>query len=206
MKFAKGYIALTIMLLLSVAFLMPGFAYAQSGEYVIDPDHSQVIFKVKHLAISTVTGSFDVFEGAYTLDSDNIAQSSVETTIAAASVNTNKTKRDDHLRSNEFLDVEKYPNITFKSKEIKNGDDNNFQIIGDLTIHGVTKEVTLDATYEGHIESDPWGKERTAFVANGEINRKDFGMTWNKALEAGGFVVGDEVRITLEVEGIRKES
>lgn len=206
MKFARGYTALTLMLLLSAVLLMPGSTYAQSGEYVIDPDHSQVIFKVKHLAISTVTGSFDVFEGTYTLDSDNIAKSSVETTISAASVNTNKQKRDDHLRSDEFLDVEKFPNITFVSKEIKKGDDNNFQIVGDLTIHGVTKEVTLDATYEGHIESDPWGKERTAFIANGEINRKDFGMTWNKALEAGGFVVGDEVRITLEVEGIKKES
>jgi len=206
MKFARGYMTLTLILLLSAAFLMPGSANAQSGEYVIDPDHSQVIFKVKHLAISTVTGSFDVFEGTYTLDSDNIAQSSVDTTISAASINTNKAKRDDHLRSNEFLDVEKYPNITFKSKEIKKGDGNNFQIIGDLTIHGVTKEVTLDGTYEGYIASDPWGKERTAFIANGVINRKDFGMTWNKALEAGGFVVGDEVRITLEVEGIKKES
>ena len=204
MKFAKGYIALTLMLLLSAALLMPGSAFAQSGEYVIDPDHSQVIFKVKHLAISTVTGSFDVFEGTYTLDSDDISKSSVETTISAASVNTNKQKRDDHLRSDEFLDVEKYPNITFKSKEVKKGDGNNFQIVGDLTIHGVTKEVTLDATYEGYIASDPWGKERTAFIANGEINRKDFGLTWNRVVETGGVVVGEDVDISIEIELIKK--
>jgi len=206
MKSLRLYTALTLLLLLSATFLLSGSAYAQSGEYAIDPDHSQVIFKVKHLAISTVTGSFDLFEGSYKLDTEDMANSSVDTTIVASSINTNKQKRDDHLRSDEFLDVEKYPNISFKSKKIIKGDGNKFQIIGDLTIHGVTKEVTLDSTYEGYVANDPWGKERTAFVANGEINRKDFGMTWNKALEAGGFVVGDEVRITLEVEGIRKES
>ena len=206
MKSMRLYTALTLLFLFSGTFLISNSAYAQSGEYVIDPDHSQVIFKVKHLAISTVTGSFDLFEGSYKLDTEGMANSSVDTTIVASSINTNKQKRDDHLRSDEFLDVEKYPNITFKSKKIIKGEGNKFQIIGDLTIHGVTKEVTLDSTYEGYVASDPWGKERTAFVANGEINRKDFGMTWNKALEAGGFVVGDEVRITLEIEGIRKES
>jgi len=204
MKVLKSYIAI-VALAFTVFYTGSNWSHAEVAEYMIDPDHSQVIFKVKHLAISTVTGRFDLFEGSYSLDSENISNSSVETTIVASSINTNKQKRDDHLKSNEFLDVEKYPNITFKSKEIKKGDGNKFQIVGDLTIHGVTKEVTLDAVYEGHIASDPWGKERTAFIANGEINRTDFGMTWNKALEAGGFVVGDEVRITLEVEGIKKE-
>ncbi len=204
MKVLKSFIAIAV---LAFTFFFAGsnWSHSEVAEYMIDPDHSQVIFKVKHLAISTVTGRFDLFEGSYKLDSDNIVNSSVDTSIVASSINTNKQKRDDHLRSDEFLDVEKYPNITFKSKEIKKGDGNKFQIVGDLTIHGVTKEVTLDAVYEGHVASDPWGKERTAFIANGEINRKDFGMTWNKALEAGGFVVGDEVRITLEVEGIKKE-
>jgi len=206
MKVLKSHIAIVALLAFTVFFAGSNWSHAEVAEYMIDPDHSQVIFKVKHLAISTVTGRFDLFEGSYSLDSENIANSSVDTTIVASSINTNKQKRDDHLKSDEFLDVEKYPNITFKSKEIKKGDGNKFQIVGDLTIHGVTKEVTLDAVYEGHIASDPWGKERTAFIANGEINRKDFGMTWNKALEAGGFVVGDEVRITLEVEGIKKES
>lgn len=178
---------------------------AEVKEYVIDQDHSAVIFKVRHLAISTVTGRFDIFEGSYTFDSDDISNSTVETTIQVASVNTNEKDRDDHLRSNDFFDVEKYPTIIFKSKEIKNVDGNDFEIVGDLTIHGVTKEVTLDAVYEGSA-TDPRGNERTGFVADGKINRKDFGMTWNKALELGGVVVGEEVRFTLEIQGIQKKS
>ena len=121
-----------------------------------------------------------------------------------SSINTNEKDRDDHIRSDDFLDVEKYPNITFKSKSINKGKGNDFQIVGDLTIHGVTKEVTLDAEYEGSAK-DPRGNERSAFTANGEISRKDYGMTWNKVLEAGGFVVGDEVKITLEIQGVRKK-
>ncbi len=205
MKGLKSFIAI-VALAFTVFFAGYSQSHAEVAEYMIDPDHSQVTFKVKHLAISTVTGRFDLLEGSYLVDIENIANSSVDTSIVASSINTNKKKRDDHLKSAEFLDVEKYPNITFKSKEIKNGDGNKFQIVGDLTIHGITKEVTLDAVYEGHVASDPWGFERTAFIASGEINRKDFGMTWNKALEAGGFLVGEEVRITLEVEGIRKTS
>jgi len=204
MNFLKSYIVIAV-----IAFTVFVSGYSQSqaevSEYMIDPDHSAVIFKVKHLAISTVTGRFDLFEGSYKFDTDNIANSIVDTKIVASSINTNEKDRDDHLKSNDFLDVEKYPDITFKSKEIKKVDGSDFQIVGDLTIHGVTKEVTLDAVYEGFAK-DPRGNERTAFVANGKINRKDFGMTWNKALELGGFVVGDEVRITLEVEGIRKKS
>ncbi|MCH8014643.1 MAG: YceI family protein [Candidatus Dadabacteria bacterium] len=208
MKELKSFIAI-VALAFTVFFAGYSQSHAEVAEYIIDPDHSQVTFKVKHLAISTVTGRFDLLEGSYSIDLEdleNIANSSVNMSIVASSINTNKKKRDDHLRSAEFLDVEKYPNITFKSKEIKNGDGNKFQIVGDLTIHGITKEVTLDAVYEGHVASYPWGFERTAFIASGEISRKDFGMTWNKALEAGGFLVGDEVRITLEVEGIRKTS
>jgi polyisoprenoid-binding protein YceI len=205
MKELKGFIAIVV-LAFTVFFAGYSQSHAEVAEYIIDPDHSQATFKVKHLAISTVTGRFDLLEGSYSIDLENIANSNVNTSIVASSINTNKKKRDDHLRSAEFLDVEKYPNITFKSKEIKNGDGNKFQIVGDLTIHGITKEVTLDAVYEGHVASDPWGFERTAFIARGKISRKDFGMTWNKALEAGGFLVGDEVRITLEVEGIRKTS
>jgi len=205
MKTIKGPFALAVFVL-ALSFAMSGITHSQDGVYMIDSAHSQVIFKVKHLAISTVTGSFDQFEGSYKFDAENIDGSSVETTIVASSINTNDEERDEHLASKDFLDVEKFPNIVFKSKEIKKIEGKKFQIVGDLTIHGVTKEVTLDAVYEGHIASDPWGKERTAFIANGTINRKDFGMTWNKALELGGFVVGDEVRITLEVEGIRNKS
>ena len=198
--------ALAVMLVVSaMVFSLSYQAHSQAGEYVIDTAHSQVIFKIKHLAISTVTGRFDTFEGTYNFDPDDITKSSVETTIQAASINTNEKDRDDHLRSKDFLNVEENPNITFKSKSIKKGDGEEFEIVGDLTINGITKEVTLDATYEGHVASDPWGKERTAFVADTKINRKDYGITWNKVLEAGGFVVGDEMRITLEIEGIRKK-
>lgn len=182
-----------------------GDSRAEAIVYDIDPDHSQVIFKVKHLGISTVTGRFDLFTGSYAFDEADMASSMVEADILASSINTNKKKRDDHLKSNEFLDVEKYPSITFKSKEVKKGSGGDFQIVGDLTIHGVTKEVTLDADYEGSV-TDPWGNDRSAFTASTEINRKDFGMEWNKALETGGFLVGDEVKITIEVEGIKKKS
>jgi polyisoprenoid-binding protein YceI len=128
----------------------------------------------------------------------------VETTIQTASINTNKQKRDDHLKSPEFLNVEKYPTITFKSREIKKGNGEDFTIVGDLTINGVTKEVELDAEYGGRA-TDPMGNERTAFTAETEIDRKDYGITWNKTLDSGGLVVGDEVKIELEVEGIKKK-
>lgn len=189
---------------LSVSGASPSFA--EPVEYQIDPAHTQVLFKVRHLGISNVTGRFDVFEGSYTFDPDNAASSSVEATISAASVDTNEADRDKHLRSDDFLNVEKHPNITFKSKSVTKdpGDSDDYTIVGDLTINGVTKEVELDAEYGGHT-TDPWGNGRTAFEAETKINRKDFGLTWNKALDAGGFVVGDEVKITLEVEGIHKK-
>ncbi len=203
MKSLKG-ITFVLAAVVTLLVLHSQDSRAEAVVYDIDPDHSQVIFKVKHLGISNVTGQFDLFNGSYSFDEENLANSSVETEIVASSINTNKKKRDDHLKSDEFLDVEKFPSITFKSKEVK-GSGDELQIVGDLTIHGVTKEVTLDADYGGSV-TDPWGNKRSAFTASTEINRKDFGMTWNKALEAGGFVVGDEVKITLEIEGIQKSS
>jgi polyisoprenoid-binding protein YceI len=197
----------TAALLLAVVTLTLGgvsYARAEATEYMIDPDHSQVIFKVKHMGISTVTGRFDLVEGSYTYDEADMGKSRVETTIQSASINTNKQKRDDHLRSPEFLNVEKNPTITFKSKEVKKGDGEDFTIVGDLTINGVTKQVELEAEYGGKA-TDPMGNERTAFTAETEIDRKDYGITWNKTLDSGGLVVGDEVKIELEVEGIRKK-
>lgn len=204
MKRIRG-ISLVLVLAMTVLAAHITDSRAEAIVYNIDPDHSQMIFKVKHLGISTVTGRFDLFTGSYTFDNEDIANSKVEVEIVAGSINTNKKKRDDHLKSDEFLDVEKYPNITFTSKEIRKGSGESFQIVGDLTIHGVTKEVTLDGDYEGSV-TDPWGNARSAFTASTEISRKDFGMTWNKVLEAGGFLVGDEIKITLEVEGIQKKS
>ncbi len=203
MRIAKGMVTL-LFAVISLALANVNESRAEAGEYMIDPDHSQVIFKVKHMGISTVTGRFDLIEGSYTFDDKDMSNSSVETTITATSINTNKQKRDDHLKSPEFLNVEKYPTITFKSKEIKKGDGEDFIIVGDLTINGVTKQVELDAEYGGKAQ-DPMGDERTAFTAETKIDRKDFGITWNKTLDSGGLVVGDDVKIELEVEGIRKK-
>lgn len=202
MRNAKGILAVLIAVV-SMGLADVSESRAEAAAYVIDPDHSQVLFKVKHMGISTVTGRFDLVEGSYTFDGMDISKSSVDTTITTASINTNKQKRDDHLKSPDFLDVGKYPTITFKSKEVrKDGDD--FVIVGDLTINGVTKQVELDAEYGGKAQ-DPMGNERTAFTAETKIDRKDFGITWNKTLDSGGLVVGDDVKIELEVEGIRKK-
>jgi len=202
MRITKGILALVVALFF-IALAASDESRAEAVTYAIDPDHSQVIFKVKHMGISTVTGRFDLVEGSYTFDEAEIDNSSVETTIQTASVNTNKQKRDDHLKSPDFLNVDKYPTITFKSKEVKKGGD-GLIIVGDLTINGVTKQVELDAEYGGKAV-DPMGNERTAFTAETKIDRKDYGITWNKTLDTGGLVVGDDVRIELEVEGIKKK-
>lgn len=203
MRIAKSILALLVAVV-SMGLSDVSESRAEAAAYVIDPDHSQVLFKVKHMGISTVTGRFDLIEGSYTFDDTDMSNSSVETTITATSINTNKQKRDDHLKSPEFLNVEKYPTIMFKSKEVKKGDGEDFIIVGDLTINGVTKQVELDAEYGGKAQ-DPMGNERTAFTAETKIDRKDFGITWNKTLDSGGLVVGDDVKIELEVEGIRKK-
>ena len=203
MRILKRFLVLVVALF-SISLAASLESRAEAVTYVIDPDHSQVIFKVKHMGISTVTGRFDLVEGNYTFDDADVSKSSVETTIQTASINTNKQKRDDHLKSPDFLNVDKNPTITFKSKEVKKGDGDDFTIVGDLTINGVTKQVELDAEYGGKAV-DPMGNERTAFTAETKIDRKDYGITWNKTLDSGGLVVGDDVRIELEVEGIKKK-
>jgi polyisoprenoid-binding protein YceI len=202
----RNFRGLIVILIAAFSFVMANAADSrpEAATYDIDPDHSQVIFKVKHMGISTVTGRFDLFEGTYNFDEKDLDNSSVDVAIKTSSVNTNKQKRDDHLRSPDFLNVDKYPKITFKSKEIKKGQGDDFTIIGDLTINGVTKRVVLASEYGGKV-MDPMGNERTAFTAETTINRKDYGISWNKTLDSGGLVVGDDVKITLEVEGIRKK-
>ena len=201
--YLKNYKYLPLFILLIFTALI-SLNDSVASTYQIDPAHTQIIFKVKHLGISTVSGRFDDFEGSYNFDDKNIENSNVDAKINATSVNTNKEKRDNHLRSNEFLDVEQFPQITFKSKSIRKGSGaNNFLVTGDLTIHGITKEVVLNANYEGSVDKDPWGNARSAFTADTAINRKDFGLVWNKVLESGQFLVGDEIRIILEVEGIK---
>ena len=167
--------------------------------YEIDPAHSSVIFKIKHLGISTVTGEFGTFEGSITYDESAIEKSTTKAKIVATSIDTRNQKRDNHLRDPDFFDVQKFPEISFVSTGVKKVDGENFQVTGDLTMHGVTKQITLDTEFGGKAV-DPWGNERVAFTATAKLNRKDYGLTYSKILETGGLVVGNDVRIILEIE------
>lgn len=177
----------------------------QAETYQIDPVHSSVIFRVRHMVVSRVTGRFEKFTGAFGYEPDNPKAWNAEAEIDAASINTNVQKRDDHLRSADFLDVQKCPKILFKSTGVTGVVGNRARLHGDLTIHCVTRPVALDLEIGG-VTQDPWGNQRAGAAATTHINRKDFGLTWNKALETGGLVVGEEVEITLEVEGIAKKN
>ena len=191
-----------IYLWLFFALVLP---QANAAEYSIDPDHTSVTFKVRHLGISSVTGKFTAVEGAFSFDPLNIAASQAWAKIGANSVNTEQKKRDEHLRSPDFFDVNKYPLIEFKSKKVTSSNANLFKVEGDLTIRGVTKAVVLDVQYLGTVK-DPWGNEKSGFAAETTVNRKDFGILWNKVMDSGGFVVGDDVKISLEVEATKKSA
>ncbi len=189
--------------LLSLALVSLIASSASAANYEIDADHSSVGFKIKHLAISSVTGEFSDVKGSFTFDPANPSAAKATATISAKSINTRQAKRDDHLRGADFFEADKFSEITFVSKEIKDATKDGFKVLGDLTIRGVTKPVTLDVAVGG-MAKDPWGNERAAFNATAKINRKDFGLVWNKVIETGALVVGDDVTITLEVEGIKK--
>src|SRR5690349_1946820 len=168
--------------------------------FSIDLSHSNVGFTVKHMVFTKTHGSFQKFEGEIVFDPENPAASSVDVTIDAASIQTKDEKRDAHLRSADFFDVEKFPTLRFVSKMVeKDGDD--YRVTGDLTIHGVTREVVLAAEYSGS-GKDPWGGLRAGFAAKTTISRKDFGLTWNAVLETGGLLVGDKIEIHLDVEAV----
>jgi len=181
--------------------MVPHIALASAWE--IDPVHTAVEFKVKHLMVSWVRGVFSDVDGTVEIDEGDLAKSSVKVVISTASIDTNNGKRDDHLRSPDFFDVARYPAMTFVSKSVTVTNGQPLKIIGDLTIRDTTREVTLDVEDYSQEIIDPRGKRRRGASASTKINRKDFGLTWNKALEAGGVVVGDEVRITLEVELVK---
>lgn len=177
-------------------------AVAAKTTWAIDAGHSNVEFAVRHLMISTVRGRFPDVIGTVQLDSEDPANSTVDVAVNVASIDTRQEQRDEHLRSADFFDVATFPALTFKSTRVRrDGDD--FQVDGDLTIRGVTRPVTLRATEEGRTR-DPWGGERIGFSASTKINRRDFGLTWNQVLEAGGFAVGDEVKITVDVELVKQ--
>jgi polyisoprenoid-binding protein YceI len=175
-------------------------AFAGTTTYQIDPRHSSAQFAVTHLMISTVRGEFHQVNGTITVDDGDISQSTVNVTIDATTVDTREPDRDKHLKSPDFFDVAKFPTITFKSTKVESAGPGKLKITGELAIHGVTKQVVLDATVPKPAIKDPWGLQRTAVSGSTKINRQDFGVAWNKSLDSGGVVVGDNVDINLDVE------
>ena len=167
----------------------------------LDPSHTLVEFSAKHLMITTVKGRITDVEGTIVMDEKNPRNSSVEATLKAVSIDTRTEQRDQHLRSADFLNAELFPEIKFRSTKIE-GDKDSFKLTGDLTIRDVTRPITLDIRFEGQ-QTDPWGGERIGFSGSGKIDRRDFGLTWNQALETGGVVVGNDVKINLEVEAVK---
>ena len=166
--------------------------------YKIDKSHTEAIFQVRHL-VTRVRGRFSDFEGTILVDEEKPELSSVDFTIKAASIDTNEPDRDKHLRSEDFFHVDQFPTLSFKSKRITKRGAETFDVVGDLTIRGVTKEITLPVTHLGKAK-DPWGNDKIGFETEITLNRKDFGLKWNAPLETGGFLVGDEVKVNLSVQ------
>jgi polyisoprenoid-binding protein YceI len=173
-----------------------------NSKWNIDPTHSSLQFSVRHMVITKVRGAFKGFTGSLELeDSRDQALAKVDVVVDAASIDTSEPKRDEHLRSQDFLNVAAHPTLSFQSRSIERKG-NRYQLNGDLTIHGVTRPVTLDAEFQGQ-GKDPWGGERVAFSAKTSINREDFGLTWNQVLEAGGVLVGTKIEIDVEVQAVK---
>ncbi len=187
---------------LAAALSLP--ANAATSTWQIDPNHSAAQFAVRHLAISTVRGAFTKVSGTVQFDDKDISKSSVEVTIDAASVDTRVPDRDKDLRSDHFFEVEKYPTLTFKSTKVEQVEAGKLKVTGDLTIHGVSKQVVLDVEGPTAPVKDPWGNQRAAANATTKINRQDFGVKWNAKMDNGGWVVGDDVTITIDVEMVQK--
>lgn len=175
----------------------------QTTTWNIDPVHSAAEFKVKHMMISNVKGRFTGIAGSLSRDDGDILHSSVEVSIDAASIDTREPQRDAHLKSADFFDVEKFPTLTFKSTRLSRNSDGELEVTGDLTIHGVTRKVVFEVEGPSSPAKDPWGNVRLGLSATTKINRKDFGLTWNTALETGGILVGDDVTITLDVQFVK---
>lgn len=169
----------------------------------LDPAHSSIGFAVRHLVVSKVRGRFTDWNGDVTFDPDAPQRSSVDVRIQAASITTAEPQRDAHLRSADFFDVEVYPELTFKSREVHTIGDGKLRIIGPLTLHGVTRDVSLEAEYLGRTK-DPWGGERAGFSARTSIDRRDFGLNFNQVLETGGVLVGDRVDVQIDIQAVRK--
>ncbi|ABF86338.1 YceI-like family protein [Myxococcus xanthus DK 1622] len=171
----------------------------------IDTTHSAIHFSVRHMVIAKVRGSFRKYSGAISLDEQDITKSSVAVTIETASIDSGVEQRDTHLRSPDFFDVEKFPSITFKSTKVEKASGNGLKVTGNLTIRDITREVVLDAEQLGGAK-DPWGNVKTAFEAKTSVDRRDFGLTWNQALEAGGVLVGEKIEIAIEVQAVKAQA
>jgi polyisoprenoid-binding protein YceI len=178
-----------------------GLTIPSAGTFALDPAHTTVGFVARHLVVSKVRGSFSEVSGTITV-ADNPLESAVEVVIGAASINTGQPDRDNHLRSADFLELEKYPNLTYRSTGVKSHKGNEFVLAGELTIRDVTRAVDLEVEYDGTVIS-PYGQEVIAFTASTEIDREEFGITWNQAIEAGGVMVGKKVKIELNIEATR---
>lgn len=173
--------------------------------WTIDPTHSEILFKVKHLMITNVKGEFRSFDASVSTVNDDFSTASIKATIKADSIFTNNNDRDAHLKSGDFFDVENHENLEFVGTSFTKLDDENFQLKGNLTIRGVSKEISLDVEFGG-IAKDPWGNEKAGFSVSGKINRKEWGLNWNAALETGGVLVSDEVRINAEVQFVKVQN
>lgn len=189
--------------LLSSGLAWAGTSYAATFD--IDPAHTSAQFAVKHLVVSTVRGTLGKVTGTVSLDESDPSKSSVEATIDAQAIDTREAKRDEHLRSPDFLDTAKYPTITFKSKKVAAAGADKYLVTGDLTIKGVTKETVLEVEGSPKPFTDPFGNTKLGGVAHAKINRKDFGVNWSKTMDGGGLVVGDQVDITIDIELVKKK-
>lgn len=176
-------------------------ATVTATRWKVDTSHTVVEFAIRHMMFATVKGRFRQFEGVITGDASELVH--IEGTVQAASIDTGDEQRDAHLRSADFFDVDRFPTLTFRSRTIKRLGEGEFEVVGDLTIHGVTREVPFRVRIEGH-GKDPWGNERLALSAEARINREDFGLTWNALLETGGVLVGKDVQINLHVEAVKE--
>jgi polyisoprenoid-binding protein YceI len=185
----------------SLLTVWPTLAQAEPARWNVDPEHSTIEFRVVHMLVSKTTGHFTEYQGFIDMDAEAETVKAIEAAIKTASVNTNHAKRDAHLRNADFFDVEKYPTMTYRMKQYQKTAD-GYQAVGELTLHGVTKDITLTGNFNG-VAKDPRGNLRAGFNAEGKLNRKDFGMVWSKTLDGGGLVVGDEVLIKLDIECIK---
>jgi len=195
-----------IILILAIAAICLITSPAMASTWTIDPDHSNVQFKIRHLMITDVKGTFGKVKGVIKIDDKDMAQSAVEVTIEIDSINTGVAKRDAHLKSDEFFDAAKYPAMTFVSQKVTPSGKGQMKILGVLSIHGISREVVLDVEGPTNEIKDPWGNTRCGATATTKINRTDFGLNWNKPLESGGMMIDDTVFINLEIEMIKDKT